>query len=85
MDIKPILIADEGQARSVAERLMQETQLGMDCEGVNLGVDGEVTLIQIVNSNGEIFLFDVLACPEIPQILKPVLESPSIVKVRNLW
>jgi len=83
MDLKPILIVDVELAKSTVGQLMQESHLGMDCEGVDLGVHGQVTLIQIVNSNSEIFLFDVLVCPEIAPILKPLLENPSIVKVGN--
>jgi exonuclease 3'-5' domain-containing protein 1 len=61
----------------------RESRLGLDCEGVNLGPDGEVTLVQIVTPDSDIYLFDVLTCPEIAPILKPILESESILKVRK--
>jgi len=85
MDLKPILVADETLAKSTAEILQRETRLGVDCEGVNVGISGEVTLIQIVTSDGEIYLFDVQVCPEIAPILKPILESSSVLKVCVLY
>ena len=81
MDLKPIVVADVEQAKATVAILERETRLGIDCEGVNLGLDGEVTLIQIVTPSSDIYFFDVLVCPQIAPILKPILESQHILKV----
>jgi len=60
------------------------TTVGLDCEGIDLGLNGKVTLIQMACSNEKVFLFDVLTCPAILNgKLKAVLESPNVVKVRS--
>jgi exonuclease 3'-5' domain-containing protein 1 len=83
MDLKPILVESVEHAKATVAVLARESRLGLDCEGVNLGPDGEVTLVQIVTPDSDIYLFDVLTCPEIAPILKPILESESILKVRK--
>jgi len=63
--------------------LEQETTVGLDCEGINLGHSGKLTLIQIVNSRSEVFIFDIWMCPHILEgKLRAVLQSPDILKVR---
>lgn len=55
--------------------------IGVDCEGVNLGVRGDVTLIQIAIDDG-IYIFDVLKCPNVLDFgLKQILEDNDIIKV----
>ncbi|PIK52698.1 putative exosome component 10-like [Apostichopus japonicus] len=60
--------------------------LAIDCEGVNLGKEGPLTLIQIGTEEGEVFVFDVLATPDPKDMfigggLKVLLENPNIRKV----
>lgn len=57
--------------------------ISVDCEGINLGVKGELTLIEIGTTSGEAFIFDVLACPAIMSDggLKALLENESVIKV----
>ncbi|PIK55610.1 putative exosome component 10-like [Apostichopus japonicus] len=60
--------------------------LAIDCEGVNLGKEGPLTLLQIGTEEGEVFVFDVLATPDPKDMfihggLKALLENPNIRKV----
>ena len=42
------------------EALSQESVLALDSEGVNLGKDGPLTLLQIGTLSGTVYLFDVM-------------------------
>lgn len=57
--------------------------ISVDCEGINLGIKGELTLIEIGTIRGEAFIFDVLTCPSILTEggLKALLENEKVIKV----
>lgn len=57
--------------------------ISMDAEGVNLGPNGPMTLLQIGTGSGNIFILDLVACREMLTDggIKEILESPNIVKV----
>lgn len=57
--------------------------ISVDCEGINVGPKGQLTLIEIGTLRGEAFIFDVLTCPELVSAggLKQLLEDERIVKV----
>ncbi|KAH8321421.1 hypothetical protein KR074_004371 [Drosophila pseudoananassae] len=57
--------------------------VSLDCEGINLGLKGEITLIEIGTTRGEAFLFDVQSCPAMITDggLKTVLEHEQVIKV----
>lgn len=56
--------------------------IAFDCEGINLGIKGQLTLIQIATMSGFCYIFDLISCPQmIDNGLKKLLESPDIVKV----
>ena len=58
--------------------------VGLDCEGINLGVKGQLTLLQLATMTGFSYVFDLISCPAmIDAGLKKLLESPDIVKVRK--
>lgn len=61
----------------------QSVVISVDCEGINLGVKGEITLIEIGTTRGEAFIFDVLTCPELVSDggLKNLLEHDCVIKV----
>ncbi|KAF7278972.1 hypothetical protein GWI33_007781 [Rhynchophorus ferrugineus] len=55
--------------------------IGIDCEGVNLGIRGKLTLIQMAFED-EIYIFDVLKYPNVIDFgLRKILEDKDIVKV----
>lgn len=60
--------------------------LAMDCEGVHLGKEGPLTLVQLGTAEGDVFIFDVLATPNKEDMfqsggLKGLLEDKNILKV----
>ncbi|CAG0898442.1 unnamed protein product [Darwinula stevensoni] len=59
--------------------------VSLDGEGINLGPNGPITLLQIGTPNGQIFIFDVMVCPEMMTEgnLAIILESEDIVKVMH--
>lgn len=61
----------------------QRVVISVDCEGINLGVKGQLTLIEVGTTRGEAFIFDVMVCPEILADggLKALLECDQVIKV----
>ncbi|KAJ8931756.1 hypothetical protein NQ314_015288 [Rhamnusium bicolor] len=56
--------------------------VGFDCEGINLGVKGQLTLMQIATMSGFSYVFDLITCPQmIDYGLRRLLESPDVVKI----
>lgn len=55
--------------------------IAVDCEGVHLGKGGYATLIQIATVKKNVFVFDILTCAAIADVIKPLLESSRVVKV----
>lgn len=56
--------------------------VGFDCEGINLGLKGQLTLMQIATMKGFCYVFDLISCPEmIGYGLGKILESPDVIKV----
>lgn len=77
------VVTDTVRCKEIASRLLDERVLTVDCQGVHLGANGTLTLLQIGTSNEEVYLFDVQHCDELLSVaeLKRVLESGDIVKV----
>lgn len=69
----------------VLHHLKREPYLAVDGEGVNLSKTGPLTLLQIGTKDGKVYLFDVLTERRMLDTggLKSILESETIVKVRN--
>uniref|UniRef100_A0A1Y1JWE7 3'-5' exonuclease domain-containing protein n=1 Tax=Photinus pyralis TaxID=7054 RepID=A0A1Y1JWE7_PHOPY len=58
--------------------------VGFDCEGINLGLKGQLTLMQIATSSGSIYIFDLISCPAMLDAgLRRLLESPHIIKIMH--
>ncbi|KAG5870117.1 hypothetical protein JTB14_026000 [Gonioctena quinquepunctata] len=56
--------------------------VAFDCEGINLGVKGQLTLMQIATISGFSYVFDLISCPQMVEYgLRTLLESPDIVKI----
>jgi len=53
------LIDQEYQLPDVIRLLREETQLSVDCEGVELGKTGELCLVQVATTQ-TVYLFDVV-------------------------
>lgn len=61
----------------------EQVVISFDCEGINLGSKGQLTLLEIGTTRGEAFIFDVLTCPGLLTDggLKTLLESENVIKV----
>lgn len=57
--------------------------ISVDCEGVNLGTKGQLTILEIGTVRGEAFIFDLLLCPELMNDggLRGILEDENIIKI----
>lgn len=56
--------------------------VGFDCEGINLGLKGQLTLMQIATMSGYSYIFDLISCPQmVDNGLRQLLESPHVIKV----
>lgn len=57
--------------------------ISFDCEGINLGVKGQLTLVQIGTISGQAYVFDLFTCPSLVQAggLRKLLEHKNVVKV----
>lgn len=78
--IKDCLFVTEAILKSAQN---EQVVISFDCEGINLGVKGQLTLVEIGTTRGEAFIFDVLTCPEMVQDggLKLLLENENVIKV----
>lgn len=62
----------------------EKVVVAFDCEGINIGIKGQLTLMQIATMSGFSYVFDLISCPQmIDYGLKKLLESPYVVKVSN--
>jgi len=61
--------------------------VAFDCEGINLGARGQLTLMQLATLNGNAYVFDLLTCPALLAEggLHSLLESHDVVKVNTLF
>lgn len=57
--------------------------ISFDCEGVNLGMKGQLTLLQIGTISGQSYIFDLCTCPSLIQAggLHRLLENENVIKV----
>jgi hypothetical protein len=78
-----ILVTELEYAKRICSWIKQHLYLvSFDIEGVNLGREGKITLLQIGTSQHRVFCFDVLALGNaLFQYLKPIFESESICKL----
>ncbi|KAG5677361.1 hypothetical protein PVAND_007125 [Polypedilum vanderplanki] len=57
--------------------------ISFDCEGVNLGTKGQLTIVEIGTVRGEAFIFDLQVCPQLITDggLRNILEDENIIKI----
>lgn len=65
------------------KRINSKVIISFDCEGINLGLKGVLTLCQIATMNGEVYILDIMACPSmiIEGKIKDLLESDNVIKI----
>ncbi|XP_050033220.1 egalitarian protein homolog [Dermacentor andersoni] len=74
------------ECEALVSRLSSQHQLvAVDAEGVNLGPQGPLTLVQLATPVGEVFLFDVQSTPQLfaEGHLRDILEAEHITKVMH--
>ena len=69
--------------REACDRLKGSKELAVDCEGVELGRDGKLTLVQLMADEDTVYLIDVLVLGEnaFKYGLKEILESKEVTKL----
>lgn len=73
---------ENGEAPRVWPFTDDKVVIGFDCEGINLGLKGQLTLMQVATMDGYSYIFDLISCPAmIDHGLRKLLESPDVVKV----
>ncbi|XP_067947533.1 uncharacterized protein [Watersipora subatra] len=79
---KHILVETVGKVETAIKDLREHSLLSVDCEGVRLGREGELCLLQVATSS-KIYLFDIVALKEkaFSTGLKDILESSTITKL----
>ncbi|XP_075738729.1 egl_like_exo domain-containing protein isoform X4 [Rhipicephalus microplus] len=76
------------ECETLVSRLSSQHQLvALDTEGVNLGPQGPLTLVQLATPAVEVFLFDVQSAPQLftEGHLRDILEAEHITKVKSLY
>lgn len=75
----------------VVDDIMSQAATGkvavsFDCEGINLGVKGQLTLFQLGTPSGFAYIFDLITCPTLVTAggLQRLLESEAVTKVSDL-
>ncbi|XP_075228845.1 egl_like_exo domain-containing protein isoform X2 [Lycorma delicatula] len=79
------VIANVKECSQLVDELMKQPNnaVSFDCEGINLGVRGQLTLFQIGTLSGQAYIFDLITCPNLVTAggLHKLLEAESVVKV----
>ncbi|XP_046669279.1 egalitarian protein homolog [Homalodisca vitripennis] len=79
------VIANVKESLQIIEDIMKKTNVAVsfDCEGINLGIKGQLTLFQIGLCSGHAYIFDLITCPSLVSAggLQKLLESDSVIKV----
>lgn len=73
---------DDGDETTIWPFTDDKVVVGFDCEGINLGVKGQLTLMQIATMSGYSYIFDLISCPQmVDNGLRQLLESHNVIKV----
>lgn len=77
------VISDVDRCKQLVARLQREKVVAMAAEGVNVGKEGPLTLIQIGTCSGLVYVFDILMCRDLigKGRLRYLLEDENVVKV----
>lgn len=79
------VIASSKECISVVEDILRNNNsvVSFDCEGVNVGLKGQITLFQICTERENVYLFDIVTCPSLITNggLQRLLESENVTKV----
>jgi hypothetical protein len=76
---KSRIVTDKREANIITKQLLEQPHIAVDCEGVNLGPNGQVTLIQVGMNDGTVFIFDLISEGIIDEVR--VLLEAEVLKV----
>ena len=77
------LVTDVERCKQIVAKLEREKVLAVAAEGINVGKEGPLTLLQIGTCSGHVYIFDILENRNLfhKGRLKVVLEREDIIKV----
>lgn len=82
------VIVNSKECLSVVEEILKcnNSVISFDCEGINVGLKGQITLFQICTMKENVYLFDIVTCPSliISGGLQKLLETNDVIKVEFL-
>jgi len=80
---EPEVVTDVERCQTIVSELMKCDVIAMDAEGVQLGKDGPMTLLQIGTMEHKVYLFDVQENKRLFTAgqLQNLLQSPNTTKV----
>ncbi|PNF19940.1 hypothetical protein B7P43_G11466 [Cryptotermes secundus] len=66
----------------MSQAATEKVSVSFDCEGINLGVKGQLTLFQLGTMSGFAYIFDLITCPTIVSAggLQHLLQSDTVTK-----
>lgn len=76
------------ECSNIVDRISaRKSAVGIDFEGVCIGANGQLSLMQVVNEEGLCFIFDLIACPLLIKNggLQTLLESEEVLKVSKIY
>jgi len=85
-NVKAIVTSIKECSNIVDRILARKSVVGIDFEGVCIGANGQLSLMQVVNEDGLCFIFDLIACPLLMKNggLQTLLESDEVLKVSKI-
>ena len=79
-----VFVDDKAKCEEVCKELSSETILALDLEGVDLGRDGKICILQLGCSDGRVYLFDICVLTHdafTSSGLRRLLEDLDILKI----
>jgi len=82
-NVKAIVTNVKDCSNIVDRILARKSPVGIDFEGVCVGANGQLSLMQVVNEDGLCFIFDLVTSPQMFKTggLQTLLESEEVLKV----
>ena len=82
------VIVNSKECSCIVEEVLRSNErvVSFDCEGVNVGPKGQVTLFQVGTARETVYLFDIVTCPLLITHggLQRLLEAENVIKVTML-
>lgn len=85
-NVKAIVTSVKECSNIIDRVLARKSVIGIDFDGVCIGANGQLSLMELVIEDGSCFIFDLIACPQLMKSggLQTLLESEEILKVSEI-